>query len=422
MHRNETRNFLLHTTTGATILTGVMAFVLVVLIPLAAEGQTFTTLHTFTGPDGAGPTTGLTMDQAGNFYGTTGAGDGSVFKLSRMRSNWILTPLYRFKGGPDGSGPSSRVVFGPDGALYGTTYRGGDSSCGRGGCGVVFRLLPPATACASVLCPWTEKVILTFTGIDTGLLPGGDLTFDAAGNIYGTTASGGLYQGGTVYKLTRSGSDWTETVLYNFGEDISGSSLPTAGVIFDNSGNLYGTSDGGAYGFGTVYELIPSGGGWTEKILHTFNNADGNGPSGGLIFGQAGNLYGTTEWAGPNGSKGTVFMLSPSGDDWTFNQLHSFSDGDGEPTGVTMDVAGNLYGATSVGGQYSFGAVFKLTQSTGGWSYELLHEFSNDGNGDDPRSPVFLDANGNIYGTTIANTPSGYCNGNGCGTVWEITP
>lgn len=177
-----------------------------------AHSQTFTVLHNFTnGSDGGEPQVGLTMDRAGNFYGTTSTGGnttgncaiqhpfgcGTVFKLSRKGSGWILSTLYTFSG-PDGANPHGRVIIGPDGTLYGTTPNGGEF-----GYGTVFNLRPPAAICKSAQCPWTETVLVSFGGFTDGRQPTfGDLVFDGDGNIYGTTPYGGQGNRGTVYELT----------------------------------------------------------------------------------------------------------------------------------------------------------------------------------------------------------------------------
>jgi len=223
------------------------AFCLTVFTNIA-QAQTLTVLYNFTGSnDGALPVGGLTMDRAGNFYGTTTydgtGGHGTVFRLSRAGSGWVLTPLYSFTSA-DGS-PNGGVVFGPDGSLYGTIC------CGTGYGGAVYRLQPPPTACHSVICPWTETVIYTFNGAN-GSGANGPLVFDQAGNIYGTTFGGGQ-DGGVVYELTPSNGGWTESILWYFGIE-SGGYEPESGVIFDRSGNLYGTTrEGGTGGGGTVY-------------------------------------------------------------------------------------------------------------------------------------------------------------------------
>ena len=217
-------------------ITLTVGFALLVLMSTSTQAQTFAVQHTFTGQgDGGQPTAGLTW-LAGNLYGTTstgGAGYGTVFKLSRSGSGWILSTLYTFRGGSDGANPQARVVFGPDGALYGTTTYGG------AGLGTVFRLRPPASVCRSVQCPWNETVLYRFAGGNDGAGPAyGDLAFDSAGNIYGTTAAGGMgcgpYGGcGVVFKLTQSGGAWTETVLFAF--EHGNGQTPYSGVVFDSA-------------------------------------------------------------------------------------------------------------------------------------------------------------------------------------------
>src|SRR5271165_1484050 len=309
-----------------------LVLLLVLLTPQPAQAQTFKVLHTFTGGvDGAWPYAGLTMDRAGNLYGTTqnggkvgcgsGSGCGTVFKLSHKGSGWVFTPLYTFQAGSDGAVPTARVIFGPDGNLYGTT------SVVGAGYGTVFKLQPSPVACKTALCPWTETVLYRFTGGSDGGSPqNGDLLFDQSGIIYGTTQLGGSYGLGVVFSLTPSKGAWTESVLYSFTGGNDGAQ-PASSVISDNAGNFYGTAvGGGSFGYGTVYELIPSGSGWQEKTLYSFSSTRDDGyaafPVGGLIFDGSGNLYGTTEANSFEiGGGGTVFELTPSNGNWTITIL-----------------------------------------------------------------------------------------------------
>jgi uncharacterized repeat protein (TIGR03803 family) len=227
----------------------------------------------------------------------------------------------------------------------------------------------PATGGGS----WTETVLHNFTGHTTdGFGPVASLIFDGSGNIYGTTSVGGAHSYGTVFELAPIGDgSWTETILHSF-EKIDGDGLaPEAGLIFDGSGNIYGTTvGGGAYGGpgtgGAVFELTPvAGGGWTETLLHSFGNgADGSGPFSSLIFDGSGNLYGTTIRGGAYGD-GTVFELTPvAGGSWTETVLHSFGhgkDGSGPASGLIFDGSGNLYGTTGGGGAFGSGTVFEIT-------------------------------------------------------------
>jgi uncharacterized repeat protein (TIGR03803 family) len=393
-----------------------------------ANGQSFTVIHQFAGGvDGATPEAGLTMDAAGNLYGTTYSGGsnncqqgcGIVFQLSNRQSEWILTPIHTFLGTPQGDGalPASAVlVFGPDGRLYGTTYGGGTVPprvCLLG-CGTVFRLTAPAA-----LGTWIETVLYSFRGGVDGRHPLSDVTFDQTGNLYGTTSFGGIYNGGTVYELSSSSSGWTESVPYSFQRGIGSDGFdPEGGVTFDPSGNLYGTTvqGGGAYGSGTVYQLTPSGGGWRENVLYAFYGI--GYPGGDLIFDAEGNLYGVTVLD-------TVFTLHPVGNNWYFSVIYDQSPGCGTwGQALTMDAMGNLYGATWCGGSGSCtsgcGTVFKLTPVGVNWMYTLLYSFTGGADGARPHTTVLIDPHGNLYGTAEYRG-GGTCNG-GCGTVWKITP
>jgi uncharacterized repeat protein (TIGR03803 family) len=411
----------------AAAILGALLFISGVGLSLPAQAQTYTILHEFTGGfDGDSPEAGLTIDRSGNLEGTDFSGgsadQGTVFKLVHSGSRWTVSPLYSFAGGTDGAHPQARVIVGPDGNLYGTTYSGGTGNCLEfPGCGVVFKLSPPSTFCRSVQCPWNETVLYRFPGGPAGGNPGlGDLLFDSQGNIYGTTESGGEMGLGTVYELTPSNGTWVETVLHRFSGGTDGA-VPEAGVIMDSAGNLYGTTVGGGLGqSGTVFELSPSGSGWTEQILHSFQSqTDGDYLTAGVIFDRSGNLYGAAQGGGPTGG-GTVFELTPSGGSWTFAVLYSFANlgngGDGPYSSLIMDQTGSLYDTTpgwNDGG--NAGTIFKLTPSGGGWTYTLLHQFDfNDGYF--PVGGVTLDASGNLYGTTSGGGTAGP------GVAWEFMP
>jgi len=375
--------------------TAALALALTMAIPLA-QAQTYTVIHNFTGfQDGMLPYAGLTLDKAGNLYGTTfeggRAGNGTVFKLRHFSSGWIFSPLYSFNGSNDGQAPQARVVFGPDGTLYGTTYRGGGNGCEGAGCGMVFNLKPTPTPPPTALTPWIETVLYRFRGGADGSLPGyGDLVFDEAGNLYGTTINGGSNDEGVVYELTPSGGGWTESVLYSFTGKLDGST-PYSGVIFDQAGNLYGTNTTGLGAYGRVYQLTPSGSGWIEHTLYGFTGGnDGAYPVGGVISDQSGNLYGTTNSTAYGGG-GTVFELKPSNGGWMFNLLYSFTGNQlqGPYASLAMDAAGNLYGTTYGDGAYGLGSVFKLTPSGGSWTYTDLHDFSGS-DGQNPAGGVVL--------------------------------
>jgi uncharacterized repeat protein (TIGR03803 family) len=400
-----------------------MAFVLTVAASQAAQAVTFSVIYNFTGgTDGMTPYSGLTIDAAGNLYGTTltgAAGFGTVFKLTKSGSNWILTTLYSFTGGTDGAGPRSKVVLGPDGNLYGQTFAGGGSGCAGRGCGTIFTV---RKVCPGPICHWTESVIYRFSGGTDGGEPVGGLLFDRSGNLYGTTEIGGKPHScgnlgcGTVFKLTSSGGRWTETVLYEFQGGTDGT-FPNGGVILDAYGNLYGTTCcGSMHNAGTVFELTPAGGGWTEKILYAFQGStDGKEPDTGLIFDTRGNLYGSTIFGG-TGRGGTVFELSPSGGSWDFSVLYSAS-GDAGPFGtLTMDANGNLYGTTLQDGLHLLGSAFKMSSSGGTWAYTSFHDFTGGSDGDLPESSLVFDTAGDLYCTAA------YGGAHGDGVVVEITP
>jgi uncharacterized repeat protein (TIGR03803 family) len=422
------------TVTAALATTIVLALMLT--FTQSASAQTFKVIHTFTGgQDGGQPVAGLTMDRGGNLYGTTAWGGslslGTVFKLSHKDPGWDFTSLYSFQGGADGISPGARLIIGPDGSLYGTTVMGGGDGCGGPGCGTVFKLQPSLIVCGAPPCPWKETVLYRFTGGWDGSVPSsGALTFDQLGNIYGTTRGAPHPTSrcpdslgcGVVFELTPSSGGWTESVLYTFPGGKDGG-VPYGGVIFDQAGNLYGTTEWGGdlgcfppYGCGTIFQLTPSGSGWTEKVLHSLEyESSGAEPVAGLIFDQTGNLYGTS-FSGGSGLGGTAFQLSSSDGGWMLTRLYSFSgSGEGPLASLVMDAANNLYG-TTYGDGYGYGSVFKLTPSAGSWTYTSLHYFTFGSDGGNPTGDVILDANGSLYGTT----PNGgtYYRG----VVFEITP
>ena len=424
-HRDATRtcNFAIYLQTATVAVFGALLLVLTYVAAPAAQAQTYTVLHNFTGHgDGATPYAALTMDGGGNLYGTAPYGGdltnceggcGVVFKLAREGSGWVLSTLYTFQGGSDGEIPYSGITIGSDGSLYGTTELGG-AGCNGVGCGTVYNLRPPATACKSVSCPWTKTVLHEFTGADGNEPLYGNLIFDQAGNLYGTTEAGGAHDLGTVYELSPSNGGWTESVLWSFTGGDDGNQ-PTSGVIFDSAGNLYGTTVfGGTYQAGNVYELSPSGSGWTEKTLYNLEGAsDGYEMPGGVAMDQQGNLYGTARFGGTGGG-GTAFQLAPSDGGWTFTLMQAFSGIAGPVDTPTLDAAGNVYvTSTFTGGN---GGVFKLTPSSGGWNSVTLHSF-NGQDGSAPVGSVILDGKGNVYGTTA----NGGSDGNH-GVAFQIKP
>ena len=430
---------------GATTALGMIAIVAVWAATIGVgegEAQTYKILYTFTdGADGAYPWAGLTMDRAGNLYGTANNGGrltgpcspygcGTVFRLSPSGPGWIFSNLHSFSGGAGGVDPNAGVIFGPDGSLYGSTAGGGvvwPTLHAAAYSGTIYKLSPSTSGCINVLCPWTMSILYRFMGGSDGGLPGvGNLVFDAAGNLYGVTVYGGNLGGncghygcGTVFELRPSQGEWTETIVHAFSEDENGYG-PNFGLTFDQAGNLYGeTSSCGPNCYGLAYELSPGASGWTETVLHRFGETGGSYPVGGLVFDPSGNLYGVTCCFGGGGA----FELTPSGGGWTANEIYSFTGNYGPvgAAGLVRDAAGNLYGTTNGDGACGFGNVFKLTPSPTGWIYTDLHDFCRS-DGAEPTSPVLLDSNGNLYGTTTEGGDTSACYVVGCGVVWEITP
>ncbi len=400
----------------------VYGLALVLLAALSAQAQQLQQLGLFNGNNGTNPNPRLVMDAAGNLYGTTfyggfygTFGPGTVFKLSHHSSGWTLTTLYEFHGHADGSNPWGGVILGPDGALYGTTSGGGSN-----GAGLVYKLQPPSGICRTALCYWQETVLYNFRGEPDGAGPQGDLAFDRAGNLYGTTFYGG--QGanagnGVVYQMTPSQGGWNETVVYAFSGGADGGD-PQDGVVIDQAGNLYGVAGrDGAHSQGAVYELSHGSGGWTETVLHSFaGGSDGQYPAG-LTIDATGNLYGETGEGGANNA-GTVYQLQPANGGFNYNIIFNYSSDTGGPfpvVSLTAADAGNLYGCNVGGAQVAYGTAFRLTPAQGSWNFAALYSF-NDYEGFELNCKPLLDAQGDIFGT--ASSAGEYFDG----TVWEITP
>jgi len=372
-----------------------------------ALAQTLSEVYSFNGGSNGGiPLSGLTRGAKGALYGTTsvgGSGYGTLFKLEPSGSSWTFSLLHTFTSGADGASPTARLRFGTDGKLYGTTPLGGSS-----GAGTVFRLAPSG-----------ESVLYSFLGGSDGSQPSsGDLVFDHAGNIYGTTSYGGSASNGTVFELVRhKKGKWSEKLLYSFGQGTDGA-VPVGGVLFDKAGSLYGTTSmGGAYGYGTVYQLKRSGSVWTETILYNFQDGnDGGTPYAGLIRDKSGNLYGATV-SGGSGQGGTVFELTPGTGGWTFTVLYSIAGWSvsGPFRDLFLDASGDIYGTTHCDGTYQTGTVYELTPSNGTWTEKWEYDFQTSGGYFLFSSPV-VDKEGNVYGTASVGGPNNY------GVVFEITP
>jgi uncharacterized repeat protein (TIGR03803 family) len=274
---------------------------------------------------------------------------------------------------------------------------------------------------------WTENVLYSFTAGSDGANPSGGLIFDPSGNLYGTATYGGAFGEGVVYKLTpNSDGTWIESVLHTFTGGQDGSIPQNGNLTFDPAGNLYGTAAyGGGSGYGVVYKLKPnSDGTWTESVLHSFSDGqDGAYPAGTLIFGPAGRLYGTAIKGGvPDayGGLGNVFMLIPAKGKWYERVLYMFQgnqDGAYPGGGVVLDAAGNLYGTTNAGinTHGGDGQLFKLFPRRSLWGKYTPHWFGGPPlDGANSNAPVVFDDAGNLYGTAADGWGSGCC-----GVVFE---
>src|SRR6266571_2660947 len=272
-----------------------------------AKAQSLSVLHTFQGGSSAGanPFAGLIMDSSSNLFGTTKfggtSGFGTVFELVNSSGAYTESVLHSFvNSGGDGLSPQAGLIIDASGNLYGTTLSGGTN-----GTGTVFELVNSSGT-------YSEKILYSFanSGGD-GSRPQAGVIIVASGNLYGTTLSGGTNGTGTVFELVNSSGTYSEKILYSFANSGGDGSKPAAALIMDSSGNLYGTTqNGGTNGFGTVFELVNSSGTYSEKVLHSFTNSNGDGasPFAGLIMDTSGNLYGTTAGGGTGGT-GTVFSL-----------------------------------------------------------------------------------------------------------------
>jgi len=381
---------------GSALVLG-LVFISMTLVAPLGRAQTYAVLYTFQGtPDGGGPRSGLIRDGKGNLYGTTWAGgtlnDGTVFKVDKTGKE---TVLHSFDSA-DGAQPWAALVRDSAGNLYGTTYNGGIS-----GCGVVFKLdtLGTLTRLYNFAC-----------GAD-GANPRASLVRDSAGNLYGTTMFGGASGKGTVFKVDATG---VETVLYSFADGADGG-YPWAGLVRDAAGNLYGTTvSGGTATEGVVFKVDKTG---KETVLHSFaGGSDGMFPaSGNLLRDSAGNLYGVTPQGGTPGF-GVIYKVDKTGNESVLYTFTGQLDGGTSISGLVRDTAGNLYGTTNFspgsGGNPGYGGIFELSPSG---QLAVLFAFPGGADGQPTYATLLRDSTGHLYGTTYTSNP-------GQGVAFKFTP
>jgi uncharacterized repeat protein (TIGR03803 family) len=407
-----------------------------VLTGTVAVAQQERVLHSFNnnGIDGYQPAAGLLADSAGNLYGTTydggSGGSGTVFELTPKTSGgWAERILYNFGESADhgdGANPSAALIFDTQGSLFGTTANGGDCSGECSGSGTVFELTRQQGG------GWVEAVVYSFGAVYNAENPTSGLVLDASGNLWGTTSNGGDYYEGALYELIfESDGYWSEDLAYGFDIGQQAGNTPAAGLSLDPDGHLFGTTTSGGNvhggdGEGSVFEFEDG-----ATVIHYFDlfATDGHAPAASVIFDAAGNIYGTTVSGGAFGY-GTVFELirpSQTGQRWEEKILHNFNfngrDGTSPSTSLVFDAAGNLYGTTPLGGAgpcpQGCGTVYELSTQlgSGGWTERIVHSFGvNSKDGANPLSNLVLDAAGNLYGTTSGGGAYG------AGTVFQIAP
>jgi uncharacterized repeat protein (TIGR03803 family) len=390
------------------------------------------------------PTSGLVADGSGNLYGEASSGSGVVYELSPPSppgGSWTHTQVARFFGGYYGCSPSEGLILDGVGNLYGT------AGCGlANGGGIVFKLTRPSQPGSawteSVL--YAFKPDHNAEGDASN--PRGRLVFDTRGNLYGVTVTGGRYGYGTIYRLSppaRGHGQWTETLLYQFkGGLYSGRPgySPDHGLTFDATGNLYGTTTSGGSvkgpcggNCGTAFKLTPQGSEWGYEVVHYFTGADGYDPESELTLDGAGNLFGVATYGGVSGS-GVAFELSPPtrGHAWKETALYQFPQFAGDSAypyaSLVLDGHGGVYGTSQVGGPTFEGTVFHLTppsNGTGAWAETVIHSFTGGNDGAYPVGSLIYNADGRLYGATEYGG-AGECIGEGkyrgCGTVFGISP
>jgi len=375
-------------------------------------------------PGTVGWMAGLTINGAGSFYGTLGGGGtygaGMIYELGRKAGNWFFSSLYSFLGGSNGSSPSGFIV-GPEGVLYGAASGGIQNCPAYGGtyCGVIYEARPSMTPCVTASCTWDETTIYEFTGFSDAW-DGTVSAVDSAGNLYGISFWGGAYGYGTLFELSPTQGGWTETILHNFTGGSDGAH-PTS-LLMGQDGNLYGTA-------GVVFQFVPSGGGWTENVIEAFTGgAFQVWGAGSLIQNGPGSFYGSAfchSWGyggcndEGNEENGLIFSLSRSGVDWGFDVLHVYGNGEcpisnwGAYQTLAIGTAGELYATESAGLQYFCSGIL-----------DVQHEWVIVSGPPSMFSNLISDASGNLYGTSpVCSFTGGSARTYGAyGMVWQLSP
>jgi uncharacterized repeat protein (TIGR03803 family) len=382
------------------------------LLTASARAGSLETLHHFGDNPASRPISNLAIDSRGNIYGAGGGGKNAatVWEVSPATGHpaWTFKVLWNATNPQDGTNASGGVMRDHRGNLFGTAKDGGS------GCGAVFEIHKRAET-------WQHKTLWTFNGGATdGCNPSAALVMDSSGAVYGNTYDGGPDNDGTVFKLTppaKGSYKWTESILWNF--DGTDGAEESTQMNFDTAGNLYGTSlTGGPGGFGTAWELSPPAQGktaWTLQVIWTHDELPcfiaTNGP---MVMDKKGNLFGSCQSGGAN-FDGSVFELTPPavpGNPWTETTIYNVPNGNVYPTsGLALGKDGVLVGA-------SYSTIYELLPPARGqtqWSERTLWTFDG-GDGINPASPPLLLRDGNIFGTALYGGSRNY------GTVWKLTP
>ena len=412
----------MRTKPSSYLTTAILAVFALATVLVRGAGATSTTkvIYSFAGDEeGEYPDTELVRDGAGNLYGSSvlggDFGSGTVFQLAPDGSH---TVLYSFTGGVDGAEAYGGVTLDADGNLYGATVAGGTGQSCEGGCGVVYKLTNNGGT-------WTQTVLHDFTGADDGSGPGSAPSIDRAGNLYGMTPTGGAFAAGTIYRLhPRQDGTWQFSVVHAFTSGDDGLGGSKGRMIFDRQGHIFGASTaGGANGSGTIFQLRRSRTGWELKVLYAFQGQpDAGFPYGSLLFDESGNLFGTSYYGGANGL-GAVYEVSPRpGGAWREKVLYSFQgqpDGANAISGLVFGPNGEMYGTTSEGGASGCdcGTVFKIAQGQNGtWTESVVYAFTGTPDGRYPYDGMVADGAGNYYGTTVGGGDADD------GAIYQFTP